>query len=146
MEKLIDKDNIHVYIFAGERIFGRRTNFIEKAKIKGTKEEHYLINSALSYIGDELFEQGKLSLVFSEDWDLAIRSSGRDFYHSPPNLNWIAEEYLVFKNIISEHIPEDKKQHHWSLDERDNYIYVIYYVDTVKKEIIDYREADKILF
>ncbi len=134
----IPYEDIHVYVFADERGRGWGSSFIEKAINEDSLERHTLIDSAVSD-GIQLYESGKLTVVLPCDWLHVFRIINKDVNTLRPALNWMAEEYLIFRQIIAEELPEDKKQTDWALVHGDNFVYVVYYVDTKNRKIIDKR-------
>ncbi len=132
----IPYEDIHVYVFADERGRGWGSSFIEKAGIEGSHERRSLIDSAVSD-GIQLYDSGKLTLVLPNDWLHLFRIINKEPDTLRPSLNWMAEEYLKFRRIITDGLPEDKKQTDWALVHGDNYKYVVYYVDIKNHKILD---------
>ena len=137
MNKDISADNGHLYVFLDERAPGWGTRFLSKAAILDSNEHKTLLNSVVSYKGYDLWKDGKLSLMFPSEWMYLFRQINNDRTLLRPSLNWIAEEYLFYKGVISSRLPEGEKQKIVTLNNADNYYYVIYHVDTVNKCIVN---------
>ncbi len=129
-------DNMHIYVFVDERAPGWGSRFLDKAKSHDAPERKTLLNSVLAYEGYDLWKNQQLTLVFPSDWLYVFRQVNQDPGILRPSLNWIAEEYLVYKEIITDRLPEEAKQTSYTLDNWDNYYYVVYYVDTDAKRIV----------
>ena len=129
-------DNRHIYVFVDERAPGWGTRFLNSAKNPDASERKTLLNSIISYQGFELWKTNTLTLVFPSDWMRVFRLINTDPNTLRPDLNWIAEEYLIYNDIITERLSEGEKLKKLSLDNWNNYYYVVYNVDITNKCII----------
>lgn len=131
----IPQEDIHVYVFADERAQGWGSAFIRKAGVPGSEEQRILLESAVTG-GWQLLEAGRLTLVTPLEWLPVFHRVNDDPKTLRPSLNWMAEEYLLYKGIIAQRLPKEKWQTSWGLNHADNYMHVEYYVDTGGRRII----------